>query len=40
MNKQELLVEIDNQVRIINQQNERIQELFQIIKHLERELGF
>lgn len=39
MNTQELLVEVENQVKIINQQNEQIQALFQTIKHLERELG-
>lgn len=39
MNAQELLVEVDNQVKIINQQNEQIQTLFQILNHLEKELG-
>lgn len=39
MNTQELLVEVDNQVKIINQQNEQIQTLFQILNHLEKELG-
>jgi hypothetical protein len=33
------LVEVEDQVKIINQQNEQIQALFQTIKHLEGELG-
>lgn len=39
MKAQELLVEVENQVKIINQQNEQIQALFQILNHLEKEIG-
>lgn len=39
MNEQDLMVVVQNQIKVINQQNEQIQTLFQIIKHLEGELG-
>lgn len=39
MNAQELMVVVQDQVKVINQQNEQIQTLFQIINHLEEELG-
>jgi hypothetical protein len=39
MNEQDLMVVVQNQIKVINQQNEQIQALFQTIKHLEGELG-
>lgn len=39
MNEQDLLAVVQNQVKIINQQNEQILTLMQIIKHMEKEAG-
>lgn len=39
MNAQELMVVVQDQIKVINQQNEQIQALFQIINHLEKEVG-